>query len=575
MARTAHSRQLVYRPLNVLRTLRRIRLAAIRSLPDPMEQALALLALGDPYDNDGPGELYLKVRVASGFLPQFLASPFVPQFIAGTLPTHILQTPDVFQVKVGHTDCISRRRSQYYVCDKDHHPIYWHGYCSVPKRKLAERLVHLSLIALGARVARYPCPGCTKRHREFFSLAAAGGLQSVEEVVKFWVEALGGVYHLSNPQGMEIKEPSWSASSAPSAQGITTDRGSELRPPLRPVRVAYDKRRWRGGRSTVSKGSAVYIFGIDQENSQPDIVFTLGSTRATHHYTGTERFAYNALFFSATGLAADQTHTVNWIHNINPSSGVGVQAALFDYVIVTSGTEDVVQKEPGTTTEHGTTTTTAKAQTTEQKCAIFSSLLACLPIFCLQTILNTNYHLNPIIFDGRKYLAGGESSSRALQASKYPLPILTSRTDYRIPLAVIAAHPPPPTTSTAPQPLNHLRNVSFRLLRAFQVFFGVGIFKIAPTVSPVFDCLDYQYCALVLGLGFVGQLSVLLRRSFFIVDIPRKYASEHNRSSSILPLAPRTPVTLHFRVLIGAQIIQFSLTYRELGRSSAAPAPAL
>jgi hypothetical protein len=87
-------------------------------------------------------------------------------------------------------------------------------------------------------------------------------------------------------------------------------------------------------------GSAVYIFGIDQAKSQPDIAFTLGSIQSTHHYTGTERFVYNALFFSATGLAADATHTVNWIFNIDPSTGVGVQAALFDYAIVTSGTDD-------------------------------------------------------------------------------------------------------------------------------------------------------------------------------------------------------------------------------------------
>ncbi|KAK7051978.1 hypothetical protein R3P38DRAFT_1632390 [Favolaschia claudopus] len=94
------------------------------------------------------------------------------------------------------------------------------------------------------------------------------------------------------------------------------------------------------GGSFTFKGSAVYIYGIDQAKSQPDIAFTLGSTKSVHHYTGSERFAYNALFFSAKGLAADQTHTVTWNFNINPSTGVGVQAALFDYAIVTSGTED-------------------------------------------------------------------------------------------------------------------------------------------------------------------------------------------------------------------------------------------
>ncbi|KAJ7757258.1 hypothetical protein DFH07DRAFT_461284 [Mycena maculata] len=111
-------------------------------------------------------------------------------------------------------------------------------------------------------------------------------------------------------------------------------------------------------------GSAVYIFGIDQAESQPDIAFTLGSIQAVHHYTGTEQFAYNALFFSATGLAADETHTVNWIYNIDPSTGVGVQEALFDYAIVTSGTEDVATPAAvNPTTTAGTSTTAAQTQT--------------------------------------------------------------------------------------------------------------------------------------------------------------------------------------------------------------------
>jgi hypothetical protein len=90
----------------------------------------------------------------------------------------------------------------------------------------------------------------------------------------------------------------------------------------------------------VLAGSAVYIFGIDQAISQPNIAFTLGSIQQVHHYTGTERFVYDALFFSATGLASDQTHTVNWVFNF-ANTDVEVQAALFDYAVVTSGGEDV------------------------------------------------------------------------------------------------------------------------------------------------------------------------------------------------------------------------------------------
>jgi hypothetical protein len=99
-------------------------------------------------------------------------------------------------------------------------------------------------------------------------------------------------------------------------------------------------------------GSAVYIFGIDQTISQPNIAFTLGSIQQVHHYTGTERFVYDALFFSADGLAADQTHAVNWIFNVAPNTGVGVQAALFDYAIVTSGEEDVKTTSTPVITEY-------------------------------------------------------------------------------------------------------------------------------------------------------------------------------------------------------------------------------
>ncbi|KAJ7264155.1 hypothetical protein C8J57DRAFT_412747 [Mycena rebaudengoi] len=91
-------------------------------------------------------------------------------------------------------------------------------------------------------------------------------------------------------------------------------------------------------------GSAVYIFGIDQTrtSTQPNIVFTVEGTRAVHRYTGAEPFVYDALFFAAEGLAADKTHTVNWVFDFEASSAAGNinQVALFDYAIVTEQTED-------------------------------------------------------------------------------------------------------------------------------------------------------------------------------------------------------------------------------------------
>ncbi|KAF8211862.1 hypothetical protein K438DRAFT_1216467 [Mycena galopus ATCC 62051] len=86
-------------------------------------------------------------------------------------------------------------------------------------------------------------------------------------------------------------------------------------------------------------GSAVYIFGIDQANTMPDISFTLNGETQVHHYTGTEQYVPNALFFSAEGLASG-TYTVNWVFKLDPTTGVSIQDALFDYAIVTSGEED-------------------------------------------------------------------------------------------------------------------------------------------------------------------------------------------------------------------------------------------
>ncbi|KAJ6502204.1 hypothetical protein C8R45DRAFT_612179 [Mycena sanguinolenta] len=100
-------------------------------------------------------------------------------------------------------------------------------------------------------------------------------------------------------------------------------------------------------------GSAVYIFGIDQAVSQPDIAFTLGSIQQVHHYTGSETFVYNALFFSATGLPSDQTHTVNWVFNVADTT-TQVQVALFDYAIVTSGDDETTLSPSSTSIQHTT-----------------------------------------------------------------------------------------------------------------------------------------------------------------------------------------------------------------------------
>ncbi|KAF7338034.1 hypothetical protein MVEN_02027400 [Mycena venus] len=127
-------------------------------------------------------------------------------------------------------------------------------------------------------------------------------------------------------------------------------------------------------------GTAVYIFGIDQAVLQPDIVFTLGSTKQVHHYTGTESYVYDALFFSAQGLASDQTHTVNWVLTF-ADTPVGVQAVLFDYAIVTSGedaaestTSGPVSSQPLTTSSEVTAPNTTSLGNTVSSSSISSGL---------------------------------------------------------------------------------------------------------------------------------------------------------------------------------------------------------
>ncbi|KAF7363733.1 hypothetical protein MSAN_01031100 [Mycena sanguinolenta] len=111
------------------------------------------------------------------------------------------------------------------------------------------------------------------------------------------------------------------------------------------------------GGSFTFTGSAVYIFGIDQAESQPDIAFTLGSIQQVHHYTGSEAYVYNALFFSATGLSSDQTHTANWVFNVADTTSP-LQVALFDYAVVTSG-DDETTLPSSTSTQHTTSSNKA------------------------------------------------------------------------------------------------------------------------------------------------------------------------------------------------------------------------
>ncbi|KAJ7890157.1 hypothetical protein B0H14DRAFT_3705911 [Mycena olivaceomarginata] len=153
------------------------------------------------------------------------------------------------------------------------------------------------------------------------------------------------------------------------------------------------------GGSLTFQGSAVYIYGIDQADSEADILFTLDSITSTHHYTGSDRFAYHALFFSATGLAADQTHTVKWTLAKNSASDRDLQTTLFDYAVVTSGTADTTTTASDSSNGgSGSNTTTAgnscgllyirlgRNLTTQQNCHVLRIIFLCWKIKIIRPI---------------------------------------------------------------------------------------------------------------------------------------------------------------------------------------------
>ncbi|KAJ7051520.1 hypothetical protein C8F01DRAFT_1376840 [Mycena amicta] len=120
-------------------------------------------------------------------------------------------------------------------------------------------------------------------------------------------------------------------------------------------------------------GTAVQIYGIDQPDYGPDIVFTLEGFTSTHHYTGNAK-VYHSLFFSRSGLT-NGAHTVNWVLQVDPSTDPGLfgVVALFDYAVVTS-TEDNRANPHGTTTTTGTTLTSSSTSSASHSLAKSSSI---------------------------------------------------------------------------------------------------------------------------------------------------------------------------------------------------------
>ncbi|KAJ7235747.1 hypothetical protein B0H12DRAFT_1238695 [Mycena haematopus] len=165
LIRTCHTRLPSARELR-----RRKALAEITRIQNPIDQALAHFA--DPRYKDFRGDLYIVCRVIRIFDP--------------TLQMYV----DALEIKSGFSGNTSRRQFNYRDTCIDVDFIWFYRYkCNCVK--LLERLVHLTLRALGAGIQTYACPGCGVNHREFYSYSAAGGVDGLCAIIEFWLEALG------------------------------------------------------------------------------------------------------------------------------------------------------------------------------------------------------------------------------------------------------------------------------------------------------------------------------------------------------------------------------------------------
>ncbi|KAJ7022505.1 hypothetical protein C8F04DRAFT_1266788 [Mycena alexandri] len=151
----------------------------IRRLGDPRAQASALLDGPDPYVDDGPGFVYSHARVLTSVWNDFQQSRISRQMLLAKV-----------EIKAGHTNNLERRLGEYDVCVPEY-TLFWDCAYSTTRRMLLERLVHLALRQLGAKLKRYRCHGCGKRHREYYDFVRAGGFAGVERIIRYWLRKMG------------------------------------------------------------------------------------------------------------------------------------------------------------------------------------------------------------------------------------------------------------------------------------------------------------------------------------------------------------------------------------------------
>jgi hypothetical protein len=148
----------------------------------------------NPFMNDAPGYVYIVRRIRCDDYRRYHNRQISPA-----------EYRAVSQVKVGHAKDFETRQRAYAKCGVDW-VLIWEMKLWTPHRMLlgrcssfsavralilhAEGLIHESLWRRNAAIPCVRC-SCSKEHREFFDLVAAGGVDGVEKIALRWMYLTG------------------------------------------------------------------------------------------------------------------------------------------------------------------------------------------------------------------------------------------------------------------------------------------------------------------------------------------------------------------------------------------------
>ncbi|KAJ7441405.1 hypothetical protein B0H11DRAFT_2252152 [Mycena galericulata] len=94
--------------------------------------------------------------------------------------------------KVGHTNDIERRQGEYGRCDKGQTHI-WVCHWMVARRCYCERFAQLQQLCDGGELVIEPCPGCKRRHREYYDFRSVGGFKQFTALMNKVITTMGEV----------------------------------------------------------------------------------------------------------------------------------------------------------------------------------------------------------------------------------------------------------------------------------------------------------------------------------------------------------------------------------------------